>query len=297
VSEPKGPSSSSITCPDCGAPNEPGAVVCKECNHPLTPVAEPGIPAHGGPRHAPKHPVSDEHPPRKKRPERPERVDPNVTTWGYRPPRAAQGSMPSWLWLAIGLFAIGAVLVSAIQIARTPKPVVIPNATKPMQTEADSLRKVLARDSTQFAANVALGNIYYDTGNYDGAIPFYERALRVNPAVNDVRVDLAVCYHSVGNSEHAVHLLEQVTAVDTTHAIAFFDLGIIYQSMGRKDEAIAMLTRAKTLEGPPQMKHVIDQLVGQMEGRAPMQAPPIPEGQEGQLPEGHPPIESMPPGK
>lgn len=262
-------SSPARACPDCGAPNPGGAMLCKECSHPLD-VPDSHAEAPDPPRNVAPEPL----PPRLERPERPSRVGPNVTTWGYPPGRAANSSIPSWLWLSVGLAALVAVLVSAIQIANQPQPIVIPNASKPQLASAESLRVLLRADSTVARPNVAFGNLFYDTGNFAEAVPYYLRALRKDPGMVDVRVDLGVSYHNLGDMESARRELEEAIRLRPDHAVAQFDLGVVYQSMGRKEEARVHYLKAKSLDHPPDMDAVIDQLVARLDAPAGQAVPP-----------------------
>lgn len=255
-------------CPDCGAPNPAAAIFCRECNHPLDvpdadaelPPAVPGTPA------APVH---------LERPERPERPRANVTSWGYQPGRAAgTSSVPSWLWAAVGLAALVSVLVTAIKIARTPPPIAIPGATAPQLASAESLRVLLRADSTLAGPNAALGNLFYDTGNFEGAVPFYRRALRKDPPLVDVRVDLGVAYHNMGDLESARKELEEAVRLHPEHAVAQFDLAVVYQSLGRKDDARTHYNLARAADHPPDMDAVIDQLVARLDAPAGTALPP-----------------------
>ncbi len=242
--------------------------------------AAPGTPA-ATPAPAVSTRVSRPH-----RPDRPERLNPNVATLGYRPSRAGDSVVPSWLWAAVGLFALGAVLAAAIQIANQPPPLAIPNADKAQLARAESLRVVLRRDTTAVAPNVALGNLFYDTGNFGQAIPYYKRALRRDATLTDVRVDLGVSYHNAGQPDSAIQTLERVIAEHPDHAIAHFDLAVLYQSMGRTDQALAHFKTARSLPGPEEMHRMIDQLLARIEG-APA---PGGAGAPGALPPGHPPL-------
>lgn len=180
---------------------------------------------------------------------------------------------PSWLWVGIGLAALVAVLVSAIQIARQPAPLSMPGATEPQLASAESLRVVLRRDTTAVAPNVALGNLFYDTNNYKESIPYYERALRRDPSLNDVRVDLGVANHYAGNPEVALAMLKEAVRVDSTHAVAWFDLAIIQESLGMREEARKNFRRARSLPGPEAMGHVIDQMLARFDSTEAAAAP------------------------
>jgi tetratricopeptide (TPR) repeat protein len=262
---PPPPPPPTIPCPDCGAPNPATAEACAECHHPLAPAGAESIarPLRRPPRDAA------------------ERAPASVATWGYRPsgPRGAS-SAPTWLWAAIGLFALGVVLVTAIQIANAPQPLAVPNASPPQLASAESLAVLLRADSTATGPNVALGNLFYDTGNFGLAVPYYRRALAADSSLIDVQVDLAVSYHNDGQSELAREVLEDAVRRRPDHAVAHFDLGIVYHQLGRRDEARTMLNRARSLDGPEEMKRVIDQLLVRMDQ---------PESSEG-LPPGHPPM-------
>src|SRR5262245_50566487 len=182
-----------VPCPDCGTPNSPEAEECAECGHPLAPAGAESI----------------VRPRRRVREER-ERAPATVATWGYRPsgPSQMNTGAPAWLWGAIGLFALGVVLVTAIQIARAPKPLAVPNASKEQLARAESLAVLLRADSAAVGPNVGLGNLFYDTGNYGLAVPYYVRALAADSSLIDVQVDLAVSYHNDGQSERALGVLE-----------------------------------------------------------------------------------------
>jgi len=267
-----------IVCPDCGAKNPAHAELCVECGHPLeTPESEAVMP-------------------RLDRPQRPERVAPTVTTWGYRPPGRGGGStsVPGWLWMVVGFAALGAVLVAAIQIAHQAPPLAIPSATKPQLAQAESLATVLRRDSTSVDANVALGNLYYDTGNFGDAIPYYRRALKKDPTLTDVRVDMGVAYHNTNDIEQAKTTLEEATRLSPDHAVAHFDLGVVYQSLGKTSEARAQYVAAKGLDHPAEMDAVVDTLIARIDH-------PRAHGAGMDLPPGHPAVgavtgEGLPPG-
>lgn len=255
--------SETLLCPDCGAKNPRDAESCSECSHPL----------------------AAEFRPRRPDVERPERPPASVATWGYRPSAAGGSDVPGWLWGAVGVAALAAVFIAAIQIANAPQPIAVPNASKEQSASAESLSVVLRADSSAVAPNVAMGNLMYDTGNFPLAIPFYQRALKKNPSLVDVEVDLAVSYHNSGDFETARRMLENVVAQHPDHAIALFDLGVVYQQLGRGDDAKRVLVRAREAAGPPEMVSVIEAMIARLDGKEPATA----------LPPGHPPMDAPPP--
>ncbi len=277
MSQAEPPAAPPRLCPDCGAPNPPDGPRCVECNHPLDVPDARKESATPPPPPAEEPVVPEPAPARIDRPGRPERVGPNVTSWGYQPGRVAGGSsIPSWLWAAVGLAALVAVLVTAIQIARAPVPLAIPGASKNQLASAESLRVILRADSTVVGPNIAFGNLFYDTGNFGDAVPYYHRALRADSSLTDVRVDLGVAYHNMGDMASARRELEHATQQAPDHPVAQFDLAVVYQSMGLKDEARAHYLKAKALEHPEEMGRVIDQLLDRLDH--PEHGSPLPPG-------------------
>jgi len=256
--------SDTILCPDCGAANPRDGETCAECGHPLASEFRPRRPAI----------------------ERKERPPASVASWGYRPTGPGGSDVPGWIWGAVGVAALAAVFIAAIQIANAPKPIAVPNADAGQAARAESLSVLLRADSSAVAPNVAMGNLMYDTGNFPLAIPFYKRALKSDPSLVDVEVDLAVSYHNSGEFEVARQLLEGVVAAHPGHAIALFDLGVVYQQLGRRDDAKRVLTRARAAAGPPEMVSVIDAMLARLDGQEPA----------GTLPPGHPPMDAPPSG-
>jgi len=173
--------SETLLCPDCGASNPRDAEICAECGHPMAAEFRPRKPVH----------------------ERPERVPASVASFGYRPAGARGSGLPGWMWAGIGIAGLAAVFITALQIANAPKPIPVPNADGPQAAMAESLSVLLHRDSTAVAPNVAMGNLMYDTGNFNLAIPYYTRALKGDPTLVHVQVDLAVSYHNSGEFEPA----------------------------------------------------------------------------------------------
>lgn len=180
-------------------------------------------------------------------------------------PREQPGGAPSWLWFLIAAAALAIAVVAAIGITSRRPPLVIANATGPQREYADSLVRVLGRDSLDLSANVALGNLLYDTGNFGMAVAYYRRALAVHPDLPDVRVDLAVSLHQSGDSPAAIAELEQVIAAHPGHLIAPINLGIIYESIGRLADAEAVYRGMAGLSLPPELQVALERRLAGLE--------------------------------
>jgi cytochrome c-type biogenesis protein CcmH/NrfG len=265
-------------CPDCGHRNPAEATSCERCNFPLgneagaspeaaRPVPDPGAAAAAGTA-APAStlPASSGGVPTIPRPAR-------------RPPRPrAMAGQSVSLWLLFGTFCAVALIYTAVKAnidrAHTPVEGAEPN----QQQRVDELRDRLAKDSTDTAAHVALGNVLYDTRNWPDAIVEYRAALRRDSTQASVMVDLGVCYYNLGESREAERLFQQALRHDPHQPIALFNLGIVSEQHEQYDLALQYYHRALESSPPDEIQPTLVaamQRVQQKTGRAPK---PLPDG-------------------
>jgi len=249
-------------CPDCGAKNALDAEHCSECNHVLDPIARV-LSAGRRPRRA--HPtiqmpgvgqvVEEEGKVIARR--RHTRV--GFLGIGASDRAAPEGSAPNWIWFAIGAICIAVVLVAAVRITTQPPPFEVPGASPIQANLADSLYKTLQKDSLNVANNLRLANLLYDTQNFDKAVPYYRRVLRLDGTLIDARVDYAVSLHQSGNTPEAFTQLDRVLEMKPDHAVALFDKAVIHEFIGEYGEAVAEYERALQLPLEADLKHVFEQ--------------------------------------
>ncbi|HEV8129596.1 MAG TPA: tetratricopeptide repeat protein [Candidatus Eisenbacteria bacterium] len=242
--------SSTITCPRCGERLPAGFTRCDACGAYLVPA--PGaLQASGRGSHDPRHRGSGA---------------------GARR-QSASGASPSWLYLAIGLLvggAIGYALHSAVG-PRTdggaptgPSDILAgntgsagggmdgggmsgggmgsppPGAQMPPEISAQvqRYRQALMMDPKDLAANIGLGNLLFDSGQWEKAIDHYSTALERDPKNADVRVDRAIAYHSMNQDAKAKDELLAVTKSHPEHRNAWLNLGVVSANMGDKATAV-----------------------------------------------------------
>lgn len=139
----------------------------------------------------------------------------------------------SWL----GIFAVGflaGVVFSAWKLERSSIPVrAMPPTAKEQDGAAETrsriagLEKMLATNPQNVQALVALGNEYFDAGNHEKAVEFYQRAIRIQPSNPDVLTDMGISYRKLGKIPEAVNAFRMATEVDPQHSIALFNLGLV----------------------------------------------------------------------
>jgi tetratricopeptide (TPR) repeat protein len=103
----------------------------------------------------------------------------------------------------------------------------------------EEYRNILAGDPHNLAALIALGNAYYDAGQWKLAVQYYEQALLLNPHVADVVTDMGTCYRNLGMPDRAIAQYENALKIEPTHQNALLNLGIVY-GYDRKEYAKAI---------------------------------------------------------
>ncbi len=108
-----------------------------------------------------------------------------------------------------------------------------------IQHQIEHIKEILAKDSTNFDAWAALGNMYFDANMPLDAITHYRRALALRPDDIHVLTDMATMLRSAGRPDTAVTVLQHVLQLDSTLTQAWFNLGVI-QSFDLKNQRAAL---------------------------------------------------------
>jgi len=89
------------------------------------------------------------------------------------------------------------------------------------------LEKRTSESPDDVAAWIDLGNLYFDTGNYEKAITAYNKALELNPDNADVMNDLGVMYRRNGQPKKAIEAFDKAIKIDPSHETVRFNKGIV----------------------------------------------------------------------
>jgi tetratricopeptide (TPR) repeat protein len=114
----------------------------------------------------------------------------------------------------------------------------------------EEYRTILAEDPNNLAAIVALGNAYFDSGQWQEAIRLYERALKINPRNADVHTDMGTAYRNLGMPNRALAEYRRALDLEPGHVNAHYNLGIVY-AYDVKDYAAAIHVWEKLLRLSP----------------------------------------------
>jgi len=117
-----------------------------------------------------------------------------------------------------------------------------PEAFDPSQHSAmvAQLQAEIEKDPKNLENRVLLGNLYYDSGKWDLAIPLYEQALKLDAANTDVIVDLGVCYRNVKRVDEALALFDQALKIDPSKKQALFNRIVVF-GIDKGDKAKAQV--------------------------------------------------------
>ena len=86
--------------------------------------------------------------------------------------------------------------------------------------ELARLEAVVEKEPRNLQALIALGNLYFDSGQPAKAIDAYGRALAIDPRNPDVRTDLGIMYRAVKNYDKAVKEFREAARLDPKHKTA-----------------------------------------------------------------------------
>jgi len=251
--------SETVRCPDCGHPNPPGSTSCSACHFPLVEIAArgraEGAAEEGGPAGAPVQ-IQRMHLARPRRP-------------------VPQSNAMLSLWLGVGAFFALLLVFIAMKANLDRGNVPIEGSSQGQQEQANALRAVLAKDSTDARAHVGLADILFDTGNWSEAIVHYRAAVGRDSSLVNAIVDMGVCYYNLSNPTEAERLFRLALAHDPHQPFALFNLGIVYEQ--RKEPAEALKYYHLSLESSPpeNMKSALLEAMQRVASQSGKAAPPL----------------------
>ena len=175
------------------------------------------------------------------------------------------------LWQFAALFVVCAVDVYIIM--QREKPPLAPSGnfnadslSLIIQNDLKALTDSLSHDSTNVDLLVIIGNDYFDLGNHEKAIEYYEKALSLKPDMPLVLTDCAIMYHKHGDIDKALTYFDKAIKLKPDLAPAYFNKGLILMSDKNKpQEAIATWKKYIELEPNSEYAKLIKQQIETMQ--------------------------------
>jgi cytochrome c-type biogenesis protein CcmH/NrfG len=159
--------------------------------------------------------------------------------------------------VAAGWFVRGSQSPSA-PVAKTANATALSAGTQPTleqmkrmaDKQAEPLLAQLKTDPNNAELLANIGNIYYDTHQFQSAIDYYQRALQIKPDNASVRTDMGTAYWYSDNADAAIAEFKRALADEPNKPNALFNLGIVLWQ-GRVDVDGALSAWQKLLDTNP----------------------------------------------
>ncbi len=107
-----------------------------------------------------------------------------------------------------------------------------PFTPEELEAHVQALKDKIQEEPQNVKNYVDLGNLLFDAGRFTEAIPYYQKALDLDPNQPEVIVDMGVCYFQQENYAKAKELFQQALAIDPNHVYALYNMGIVNIRMG-----------------------------------------------------------------
>jgi tetratricopeptide (TPR) repeat protein len=127
--------------------------------------------------------------------------------------------------------------------------------------EVKALESLAARDRSNLAARIELGNLLMDHSRFDEAARWYREALALDPGQADVLVDLGACLVNGGKASEGLVEFDKALKLDPGHKKALFNKGIALMETGKPQEAVVVWEGLlKRFPDDPQLQGLRDQI-------------------------------------
>ena len=148
------------------------------------------------------------------------------------------------LWLALAALTALALIAGcgAPAVKRAP----IDTVTRDLDadTKIEMLEQMALNYPDDALVYYELGNIFYDQIMPDDARFNYEKALKLDPGLNQARVNLAMLLAESDETDSAKVLLGEALEIDPTDAKAYTNLGVVYYTEMNVDSAVKYFSKA-----------------------------------------------------
>jgi tetratricopeptide (TPR) repeat protein len=118
---------------------------------------------------------------------------------------------------------------------------------KQNEEAASEFQVELATNPNHAQAMTYLADIDLQTQHPEAALTLLEKAIRIDPSIEQAHLDLGILYADAGRHEDALRELKEAEKQAPTDVDVHWRLGRLYRSMGNKDEAKTEFDQAKQI--------------------------------------------------
>ncbi len=99
-------------------------------------------------------------------------------------------------------------------------------------------------DKTDDFVRTNIGNVYYQNGEYEEAIKWYQEAAEINPEVIDNHFNMALAYMSLQDDENTMYAFERVLEIDPENLDAIVNISNIAARLEDHEKSMEYLKKA-----------------------------------------------------
>ncbi len=110
---------------------------------------------------------------------------------------------------------------------------------------------VLRIDPNYFDALYISGIALLNTGEWNDALGYFEKALAIEPENKPLRIQYAYCLFALNRGEEALKVYQQLKEEFPGDSVIYREMGILYDSMGDLEKARENLSKAVELNPSP----------------------------------------------
>jgi cytochrome c-type biogenesis protein CcmH/NrfG len=168
--------------------------------------------------------------------------------------------------ISLGVGFLGGATLSSFKFRAgesTPAQSMQQQATQDNEMTSDQTNRIstLEMETSLKPENVGawiqLGNLYFDTNQFEGAIKAYKKGLELEPNNPNVWTDLGVMYRRSGKPRQAIEAFNKAIESDSSHEVSrlikgivlMHDLDDIQGAIGAWEELVKVNPSAKTSAG------------------------------------------------
>lgn len=146
------------------------------------------------------------------------------------------------LWVATITLVVGFLIGVVVTVYKSGSGLPVPSAPSQSQPPPQAgnqgpsvemaarifeLEKLTNQNPEDVQAWTQLGNLYFDSENYETAINAYQKSLALQPDNANVLTDIGIMYRRSGKPAEAVKAFDKAIAIDPRHEVARFNKGIV----------------------------------------------------------------------
>jgi tetratricopeptide (TPR) repeat protein len=132
---------------------------------------------------------------------------------------------------------------------RPSAPALDENRVAQLKAEAD-------RDPRNAAIRVQLGNLFFDSEQFQDAARWYTAALDIDPRQVNVSTDLGIAYYYTNQPDKALEQFDKSLAIDPTHSKTLLNIGVV-RAFGKQDLQGAARAWERVIEVAPNSEEAV----------------------------------------